>query len=284
MSKRPSFQFYPADWLNNASLQSCGAYAAGVYINILCLMHQSEKYGYLLIGGRPPTAAGIAKALRGNVKGTTSALQRLVQKGVLKKDTDGVLYSPRMVEQGRISDLRRAAGKQGGSPLLLKQTVNQKPTPSSSSSSSASYKTTPLPPSNGDVGDFERLCRVYPRADDLEAALKEYQRIDPTKADVDAWILNIEGRKKTEQWQKEGGRYISMLKNYLSQGQYNDAVPESGDVQAERKHQERMEAERLEREARLAQAEIDGSTPEALEAKAEFFKAARGLGKSMQAN
>ena len=134
------------------------------------------------------------------------------------------------------------------------------------------------------MGGFEKLCRAYPRADDIEAALKEYQRIDPTDADVDAWILNIKGWKKSDQWQKEGGRYIPMLKNWLSQGKYRYAAPESGDEQAERNYQERMEAEHVKREAEREEQDRLSSTPEALAAQKQFFRDVKRLGKSMQAN
>lgn len=45
--KRPSFQFYPADWKNNAKLRRCSEAARGAWIDVLCLMHDSDEYGVL---------------------------------------------------------------------------------------------------------------------------------------------------------------------------------------------------------------------------------------------
>lgn len=45
--KRPSFQFYPADWRNNAKLRRCSEGARGAWIDVLCLMHDSDEYGVL---------------------------------------------------------------------------------------------------------------------------------------------------------------------------------------------------------------------------------------------
>lgn len=45
--KRPSFQFYPADWRNNAKLRRCSEAARGAWIDVLCLMHDADEYGVL---------------------------------------------------------------------------------------------------------------------------------------------------------------------------------------------------------------------------------------------
>jgi hypothetical protein len=45
--KRPSFQFYPADWRNNSKLRRCSPAARGAWIDILCLLHDSDEYGIL---------------------------------------------------------------------------------------------------------------------------------------------------------------------------------------------------------------------------------------------
>jgi hypothetical protein len=43
--KRPSFQFYPADWRGNANLRRCSEAARGAWMDILCLLHDSDTYG-----------------------------------------------------------------------------------------------------------------------------------------------------------------------------------------------------------------------------------------------
>ncbi|MDB5822202.1 MAG: hypothetical protein JWR21_906 [Herminiimonas sp.] len=43
--KRPSFQFYPADWKNNSKLRRCSEAARGAWIDVLCLLHDSDEYG-----------------------------------------------------------------------------------------------------------------------------------------------------------------------------------------------------------------------------------------------
>lgn len=40
MSKRPSFQFYPGDWLKDPSLRSCSPATRGIWIDLLCAIHE----------------------------------------------------------------------------------------------------------------------------------------------------------------------------------------------------------------------------------------------------
>lgn len=45
MNKRPSFQFYPADWRKDPQLQMCSMSTQGIWINLLCLMWESKIEG-----------------------------------------------------------------------------------------------------------------------------------------------------------------------------------------------------------------------------------------------
>lgn len=47
MSVRPAFQFYPADWRNNSKLRRCSEGARGAWMDILCILHDSDEYGIL---------------------------------------------------------------------------------------------------------------------------------------------------------------------------------------------------------------------------------------------
>ncbi|QEY62523.1 hypothetical protein FXN65_10710 [Metapseudomonas lalkuanensis] len=87
--KRPSFQFYPADWRNNAKLRRCSWEARGVWIEVMGLMHDSDKYGVLRWSLKE-----IAQALGAPMK----ALKELVEKGVLygveKGGCEPLIYIP----------------------------------------------------------------------------------------------------------------------------------------------------------------------------------------------
>lgn len=74
---RPSFQFYPADWLGNSNLRRCSHAEKGVWIDVMCLMHDSEEYGVLRWSLKE-----IAQAVGCKL----ADLKSLVLKGVLKGD------------------------------------------------------------------------------------------------------------------------------------------------------------------------------------------------------
>lgn len=43
--KRPSFQFYPADYRNNSKLRRCSPAARGAWLDVMCVLHDSDEYG-----------------------------------------------------------------------------------------------------------------------------------------------------------------------------------------------------------------------------------------------
>lgn len=76
MTRRPSFQFYPGDWVGNANLRRCSHEEKGAWIETMCLMHDSAtEYGILHWPLRE-----IGQAVHCKV----AVLQALVTKGVLK--------------------------------------------------------------------------------------------------------------------------------------------------------------------------------------------------------
>jgi hypothetical protein len=88
--KRPSFQFYPADWRNNAKLRRCTFAERGLWIEIICLLNDSDEYGVLRWSLKE-----IARAIGCRI----AELQCLVRKNVMKGTDTGqcpaYLHTPR---------------------------------------------------------------------------------------------------------------------------------------------------------------------------------------------
>lgn len=99
--KRPSFQFYPGDWTANPNLRRCSFAERGIWMELICLMHDQEPYGML----RWPLKE-IAQAIGCKV----SDLLALKRKGVLKGADAGpvepFIYIPR-------------SGRKDGEPVTL---------------------------------------------------------------------------------------------------------------------------------------------------------------------
>lgn len=98
---RPSFQFYPGDWVSNPNLKRCTFEERGIWLEVMCLMHDQPEYGVL----RWPLKE-IAQAV-----GCRAAnLQSLARKAVLKGSDDYLhepfVYTPR-------------SGRKDGEPVTL---------------------------------------------------------------------------------------------------------------------------------------------------------------------
>ena len=111
--KRPSFQFYPGDWLRDTALRSCSIGARGLWIDMLCLMHDSDRYGHLQVNGRPISADALARIVGCSVKEAKAWLAELEDCGVCSRTDDGVLFSRRMVRDEQIRERRAEGGKAG---------------------------------------------------------------------------------------------------------------------------------------------------------------------------
>jgi hypothetical protein len=139
----PAFQFYPADWRKDPGVQSLDYETRGIWWEIICLLHESDQRGVLLLNGNPMPEEALCRLLGLDNQKLTTAITTLLTYGVAKRrESDGALYSKRMVSDEKLRQIRKEAGSKGGNPLLLNQKatskVKQKPTPSSSSSSSSS--------------------------------------------------------------------------------------------------------------------------------------------------
>lgn len=114
----PYFKFYPGDWLKDLDLRRCSLPAKGVLIEALCIMFQSKERGVLISGGRPWSAKELAESVGGNTDVAARAITELLEQGVLKKRSDGAIYSARMVKDEEVRKKRAAGGKLGGNPQL----------------------------------------------------------------------------------------------------------------------------------------------------------------------
>jgi len=201
MTKRPAFQFYPGDWLRDTGLRSCSAAARGLWMDILCFMHEGSPYGYLKVNHKVILAPNLARMCGLTLQETEGCLAELAEAGVFETDEEGVIFSRRMIRDEELRNKRAACGHLGGNPTLkdnpkvgvcLSTEVKQKPTPSSSSSSSSSNTSTKVEvgaPKKSFLLDEEfwaEMRRHYPNVD-VEAESRK----------MDAWLLARPGRKKT---------------------------------------------------------------------------------------
>lgn len=139
--KRPSFQFYPGDWLRDTALLSCSVGARGLWIHMICLMHEGTPYGYLKVGDKVILPDNLARMVGATFSEVEGWLSELKAAQVYATDDDGCIFSRRMVRDEKVRAARAAGGFKGGNPALtgdrkVNLDANLEPTPSSSSSTS----------------------------------------------------------------------------------------------------------------------------------------------------
>jgi hypothetical protein len=109
--KKPAFQFYPGDWLRDPSLRSCSLAARGLWMDMLCFMHESSRRGFLLIGIMPVKADKLARMVGETLETTQILLHELREAGVFSETDDGTIYSRRIVRDEAKSETNTKNGK-----------------------------------------------------------------------------------------------------------------------------------------------------------------------------
>ena len=99
--RRPSFQFYPADWRNNANLRRCSPAARGIWVDVMCVLHDSDEYGIV----RWPLV-DLANSANAPIKLVRELVEKNVLKGGDKQLLSAFTYVPR-------------SGRKNGTPVTL---------------------------------------------------------------------------------------------------------------------------------------------------------------------
>jgi len=98
--KLPAIQFYPGDWLRD-DVAGCSLAAQGLWLRMLFLMHDSERYGYLSKNGLPIPLESIARRCGCSLVEFEPLLAELDRAGVPSRTSEGTIFSRRMVKDAR---------------------------------------------------------------------------------------------------------------------------------------------------------------------------------------
>jgi hypothetical protein len=199
MSKLPSFQFYPGDWMKDPELRLCSMFARGLLVDLLCIMFEAKHRGRLVLAddATPWTDLQIVDAVTGGDREEKlTALRDLLQNGVLKRDEQGIVYSKRLLADETLRRERSKAGSKGGSKTQATRQANgaakhqAKSSPSTSSSSSTS------------VSKHKGNSFKIPTVDEVRSyCLERNNSVDPQEF-VDHYGANgwVRGKTKMKNW------------------------------------------------------------------------------------
>lgn len=113
MSEHPWLKFYPRDWRGDQALRAVSIGARGLWIEMLCIMHEASPYGHLVLGGRAVSNDVLARMSGLGADECGALLAELESAGVFSRTRKGVIYSRRMIkdrsraEKGRKSVRKR---------------------------------------------------------------------------------------------------------------------------------------------------------------------------------
>ncbi len=179
-TKLPAIQFYPGDWLRD-HVAGCSLAAQGLWLRMLILMHDCERYGYLAMNGAPIPSDSIARRCGCTPDQYATLLAELTAHGVPGVSQDGTIYSRRMV---------RDAQKRAGNAQRQSRFRN--------GASNAS-----ITPIEDEVGLKLRLGRMFRRRDVTpwnfkeESAFKALLPIDGEEIDaVEAYYSEVIPKEK----------------------------------------------------------------------------------------
>ena len=109
---RPSIQFYPGDYRRDERLRQCSAAARGVWMDMLCIMHQGTPYGYLRDEAGDVTVKSLSRLIGVSAGQLGACLQELESHAVFSRDEAGSIFSRRMVKDERIRLARAKGGEE----------------------------------------------------------------------------------------------------------------------------------------------------------------------------
>ena len=113
----PWMKFYPADWMSEPKLKLVSRAARSLWIDMLCLMHQSGT-GRLEISGRPMTEKELAAILGDNPRTIKKLMAELLFAGVSTIVEGSFVASSRIIRDFEKAERDRSNGRMGGNPTL----------------------------------------------------------------------------------------------------------------------------------------------------------------------
>ena len=123
MSSQPWIKFYPRDWRGDQALRLVSLQARGLWMEMLCVMHEATPYGHLTVNGQPVGDADLARLVGATVAEVQALLVELRAAGVCRQTRGGVIYSKRLIAD----DKRSKEGRKAKVEALEKLGKNPRP-------------------------------------------------------------------------------------------------------------------------------------------------------------
>lgn len=146
MSKRRWSKFWWQDYERDPALRLCSLAAQGLWMRLLCLMHEAEPYGHLCVNHRPLHTRQLAQMLGVSDRQIQRLMVELREAGVYSTTPEGAVFCRRLLRDKAASDLGAQWGRTGGNPQLKPTSAaNPAPQPGQQPERAGEALTTPAP-------------------------------------------------------------------------------------------------------------------------------------------
>lgn len=115
-------------WRSDPGLRKCSLAARGLWMDLLCIMHNATPYGYLAVNMKPLSERDVAQFVgTSSLKEVKFLMRSLRDAGVFSETSDGVVYCRRLVRDNEIREKSKGYGKSGGNPALNRVNPPEQP-------------------------------------------------------------------------------------------------------------------------------------------------------------
>lgn len=121
----PWMKFYTSDWRSDPALRMCSMAARGLWIEMICLMHEATPYGHLLVNGQSLTDTQLAALVGTTPDQITASLGELEAVAVFSRTRAGVIFSRKLTRMAKNAATARNNGRKGGNPSLGNERENK---------------------------------------------------------------------------------------------------------------------------------------------------------------
>ena len=223
----PAMPFYVGDWLKCPEVKVLPPDVRGLWFDMICYMWESVERGVMVKPTHHPYSKDeIVRMIGLDCNNSDKWLDILIENGVCAiRDTDGAIYSRRMVRDEDIRQKRSKAGKMGGTKtakLLKKSNMDQ---PSE----------TPPPPLTTEQKEKAEKAKKYKYADYVTLTKDEYAKLSSQYSDDSAKrMIDILNNYKGSSGKRYKSDYMAILNWVVDR--YNEELQKNG---IERKTDER---------------------------------------------
>jgi hypothetical protein len=123
--ERRWIKFFPAEYETAPELRMCSLAAQGLWMRLLCRMHDGVPSGHLTIKGRAPTIAEIGAIIGHDQDVVEPLIEELRVNGVFSETSAGVIFSRRLVRDAKAYAAAVRSGRKGGNPKIIKETPSK---------------------------------------------------------------------------------------------------------------------------------------------------------------